>query len=249
MGGRLARVFFPARTPRVAKGLVAPLMLSSCVLCAALVAACPNNESDAHCTPDKPNAAADPACIYAGEGKGPGVVEPMCPPVEGEPPSICPSFQQVLDLFLDPAKGNCSASGCHGVAPGSIGIFLPANDPCAFYNQLIGFSTRGQFYVRPDDPGTVEIETRNSYMLCNLRGEPGGGFPMPIPIGMPNLADLDLVHSWLLCGAPGPITGGAGGGVPATCIDGTGGAGGGTGGGGTGGGDGGAGGMGGGGGS
>lgn len=204
-----------------ARGPLASVLLL--VAFASLVAACPNDTKDSHCTPDAPNAAADPDCIYAGEGKGPVIVEPQCPDVEGDAPAVCPTFQQVFEMLIDPAKGNCSAGGCHGVAPGSIGIYLPTNDPCAFYTQLTSISPRGELYVRPDDPKTPENDAKTSYILCNLRGEHGGGFPMPIPGGLPNLSDADIVKSWLLCGAPGPDVSGAGGGVPASCIGGTGG--------------------------
>ncbi len=210
-------MFSPVRRPRRADAIATPLVLLLTSLCAGLVSACPNDVRDAHCTPDDPNAAADPDCIYAGEAKGPKYVEGLCPPIEGETPPICPDFQQVFELLVDPAKGNCSAGGCHGVAPGSLGFFFPANDPCAFYTQLVSINMHGQRYVVPDDPATPDNETKNSYIQCNLRGTPGGGYPMPIPAGMPNLADVALVDRWLLCGAPGPS--GEGGGVPTTCID------------------------------
>ncbi len=245
-------MFFRARIPRLAwRTEHRAFIVAAGCLSAGLLAACPNATKDSHCTPDDPNAAADPDCIYAGNAKGPAWVEPPCPSIEGDPPGTCPTFEQVRDVLIDPAKGNCAASGCHGVVPGSVGIYLPTNDPCAFYAELLSINPRGQPYVAADNPATPDLESRASYMLCNLRGEHGGGFPMPIPSGMPNLADTNIVKDWLLCGAPGPIVDGAGGGIPATCIDATGGGGGGTGGtGGSGGaGDGGSGGMGGGGGS
>lgn len=173
---------------------------------AASVTGCSNDAKDAHCSPDTPDYAADPSCIYAGTGKGPVYEDPECPDVEGDPPAQCPSFYDVLEVFADPERGNCSASGCHGnAATAQTLIFLPIADPFLFYDNLLeAEGTVGTPYVVADDPATPELESRQSWIVCNLHGE--RGFPMPPPSGMPELADIDVVHDWVLCGAPPPET-------------------------------------------
>ncbi len=181
--------------------------LAALALSGGLASGCPNDRRDSHCTPDGRSAAEDPECIYAGDGKVPAVIEPPCADVTGAAPALCPTFDQVFTVLTDPEKGNCTAGGCHGVKPGSFNIFLQANDQDCFYQALtetVGTNAGGKLYVRPDDPATPENEALSSYIVCNLRGERGGGFPMPVPAGMPLLSDVDLVADWVRCGAPGP---------------------------------------------
>ncbi|NUP13703.1 MAG: hypothetical protein HOW73_47310 [Polyangiaceae bacterium] len=167
---------------------------------------CPNDARDAKCTPDEPNRAANPDCIYAGTGKGPIIEEPACPAVEGDAPADCPSFYDVLDVLADPARGNCTSFGCHGAeVTAQTGIFLPVAEPAVFYENLLDAEgSVGRPYVVADDPDTAENESRDSWMVCNLLAEHGGGFPMPPPGGMPNPDDVGVVEDWILCGAPGP---------------------------------------------
>jgi hypothetical protein len=173
---------------------------------AALVVAlgCSNDRKDAHCTPDAPSAEDDPACIYAG-GPGPAWTEDACPQVEGEVPGTCPTFDDVFErVFTSSTSGNCTAGGCHGTAPGSIGIYLPP-DPESFYEELVDTTgTVGRPYVIPDDPSTPENEALDSYIVCNVSAEHGGGFPMPKPGGLTHPDDIALVRDWVLCGAKGP---------------------------------------------
>lgn len=184
--------------------LRAGLLLSG----AALLVACGKNQRDAHCSPDSPDRATDESCIYAGTGKGPVVVETDCPPVEGEVPDVCPTFYDVLDVFADPDRGNCTSLGCHGDAQNPQSrIYLPVADALEFYESLLDAEgTVDRPYVVEDDPNTGANESLDSWMICNLNGERGGGFPMPPPNGMPNLADVQVIEDWILCGAPAPAT-------------------------------------------
>jgi hypothetical protein len=157
-----------------------------------------NDARDSHCTPsDTKDDRGD--CIYAGEGKGPQVVESECPRVSGDEPAVCPTFEEVLEILADPERGGCLAGGCHGVeATASVGIHIPSLDPDDAFAALVAIEgSVGRPYVDPDDPPA-------SWIVCNLAGEPGGGFPMPIPYGLPDLGDVDVVRDWVLCGAPPP---------------------------------------------
>jgi hypothetical protein len=168
-------------------------------------ASCANNTRDSHCTPDE----TDPEttdCIYAGKGEGPLVSEAACAALVGEKPAVCPSFYEVLEVFNDPAKGNCSSTGCHGREENaSDGIFLPLDDAERFYDELLGVrGSVGTPYVIADDPATGGNESLSSWIHCNLHATPGGGFPMPPSSGLLLEADRKLVEDWLLCGAPAP---------------------------------------------
>lgn len=158
-----------------------------------------NDARDAHCTPSEPNPGARADCIYNGEGKGPQVVEEACPRVDGEAPATCPSFEDVYAILVDAERGGCTAGGCHGVEQtASVGIHISNKDPDDAYAALLEIEgSVGRPYVDADDPEA-------SWIVCNLRGEPGGGFPMPVSYGLPDLADADVVRDWILCGAQGP---------------------------------------------
>lgn len=120
-------------------------------------------------------------------------------------PAACPTFYDVVDVIADPTKGNCSSNGCHGLESNAASaIFLPIVDPTAFYDSLTkATGTVGRPYVVPDDPATSENEALTSWIGCSLRGDRGGGYPMPPPAGM-DRADIAIVSAWLVCGAPPP---------------------------------------------
>lgn len=171
------------------------------------VLACGNDTKNATCTPDAPDRATSPDCIY-GDGARPLFDDgAACPAIEGEVPSECPSFYDVLDVLADPQRGNCTSLGCHGAETGAqTGVFLPVADPAVFYEELLDAEgSVGRPYVVADASGTPENESLDSWMVCNLLGEHGGGFPMPPPSGLPDPADVEIVRGWLLCGAPAPV--------------------------------------------
>jgi hypothetical protein len=167
------------------------------------LSACVENRRDAHCTPDEASIESSEDCIYSGLGKGPAVVEDDCPPVEGTVPANCPTFDDVLAVLVDPKRGDCSNVGCHGDASNpAVGIYLPADNASAFYESLTSTSASvGRLYVTPDDQGTDVNEALDSWIVCNLLGDPGGGFPMPVASGLPNPADAEVIKNWILCGA------------------------------------------------
>lgn len=174
------------------------LRLAGLCVIAALCAACGNDVMDGQCTPDSPDITLDEDCPYQ-NGRGPQVTETACPPITGECGGS--DWADVFSILTDQSVsgGNCSNSGCHGVEEtAALGIFLPANDQIMFYETLL--KTKGSIgrpYVDQNSP-------RTSWMACNVLGTRGGGFPMPKPSGLPNLADADTVIDWLRCEAPGP---------------------------------------------
>lgn len=157
---------------------------------------CPENRRDAHCSPDEASIETSEDCIYSGLGKGPKVVEDVCPAEDGDMPTVCPSFAEVLEILVDPKRGDCANAGCHGVEEtAALGIFLPADSASTFYATLTDTSASvGKVYVDKTEPA-------NSWIICNLLGEPGGGFPMPPAAGLPNPDDALIVRNWILCGA------------------------------------------------
>jgi hypothetical protein len=171
------------------------------------VVGCKNDARDAQCSPDEGDPSESSLCIYAGKGNGPLVGESACPPVEGDVPAECPSFYDVKEVLDHAEQGNCSWPGCHGGAAltAQNQIFLPLGDAQTFYESLVAEQgSVGRPYVVADDPETDENESLASWMVCNLLGQPGGGFPMPPPGGMPDPEDVEIVRDWILCGAPEP---------------------------------------------
>ncbi len=167
---------------------------------------CPTNTRDAHCTPDN----TDPEttdCIYAGNGEGPIVAEAACAPLEGEVPAVCPSFHEVYAVFTDPAKGNCTSTGCHGVESTAQDFIFFPSDVDEFYEALLVTNgSVGTPYLVADDLGTGDNEALSSWLGCNIEGKVGGGFPMPPPSGLLAVEDVALVKDWLRCGAQPPPT-------------------------------------------
>lgn len=212
------------------------------VACAAV--SCRSPSYDTHCTPDEPDYQSREECRYTGKGNGPVVQEEACVRIPSAPPADkdCSNYTLedrvgaggggtvalglISEVFGNPDAGNCSASSCHGspIAP-AVGLYLPAGDPYAFYQSLTTFTgSVGRPYVDAADPTA-------SWIMCNLRAQHGGGFPMPPPGGLPSKAvpnnsqglpeytavdikrHLDSIEIWLQCGAnPPPENAGAGGG-------------------------------------
>jgi hypothetical protein len=127
-------------------------------------------------------------------GTGPG---DFCPAVTGVP-TTCPSPYEVFEMLIDPGRGSCSEwSACHGEPPGAYGLYLPKNDVSLFFKNLYAFTdSNGMPYVNAQNPA-------ESWILCSLTGAPGS-IGMPPTAGLKDLADVDLVRSWLLCGALAP---------------------------------------------
>lgn len=196
------------RSPRAFVRRVGAAPLLAGALCAGLAAACLSNPIvDAHCSPDAPSIADDPACIYAGDGKGPVFVEPACEaPTTPKPASCIGMFTKLFDMMNDTARGNCAATACHGYEPNAAsGIFFDSGDPQATYAELVSVTgTVGAPYVVVDDPTTADNEALASWMHCSVAARHGGGYPMPPASGLSDQADMDLVAQWIVCGAPGP---------------------------------------------
>src|SRR5690348_9651839 len=105
---------------------------AACV--AALLSCTPNQRRDAHCTPEEASIADDPACIYAGDGKGPPIEEETCAPPSGAPPATCPTFDEIAELVRDVDRGNCTAGACHGSpTEPAVGIYFNSTDEIQLY--------------------------------------------------------------------------------------------------------------------
>lgn len=150
---------------------------------------------DAMCTPDSPNQAADPDCIYADVS---GDEVELCIPTV-DTPATNPTFQEVFDILVRPDVG-CDSATCHGgVANGDIKINQGELD--AAYESLTTSRGNGKtnFYVTPGNPEA-------SWMHCNVRpaGSPGIiGQVMPQGTGMTE-EDARVIEDWILNGAAGP---------------------------------------------
>ena len=170
---------------------------ASIVVSALAASACGTDVMDASCSPDDPDINSDEDCPFE-EGLGPQVNEPVCPPVEGEA-TVEVTWADVYDIFRAKAKGNCGSPACHGVQEtAALQIFLPENDPVTFYKTLT--ETQGSVkrpYVNTQSP-------RDSWIVCNVSGSLGGGFPMPRPAGLSEQVDIDKVLNWVRLGAKGP---------------------------------------------
>jgi hypothetical protein len=186
--------------------------LAGAGLIALVVSACPNDARDSHCEPE----GGDDRCISEPEGSGPLVKEAACatPSASDAPPATdeCPDFEQVMEFMRDPERGNCTASGCHGLqGTAAIGIWFPADDSCATWKALTTTSgSVGRPYLAVDDPESEENESLKSWMYCNVLGLEGGGFPMPKPGGVHDPEDAELIRRYILCRITDPCDDGGG---------------------------------------
>jgi hypothetical protein len=162
---------------------------------------CNNDVMDASCTPDDPDITIDDDCPYQ-QARGPQIPKLGCRdqrkkalPGGKEEPSTPRVWQEVVAIFNDKNTGNCTHGGCHGdEATAAWGIWLPAADPVRFYDTLREYTgTLGVPYVSGKD----------SWIDCNVHGDPGSGFTMPKPDGL-RPAEASIVRDWVLSGAPGP---------------------------------------------
>ncbi len=160
------------------------------------VAACANDVMDAQCTPDSPDESIDDDCPY--QQRGPQVVKRRCE-FQQEQAGTAAGWGDVFPIFLDTARGNCSAAGCHGVEEAAAnGIYLPADNQQKFYDTLV--NTNGS----QDKPYVNQQNPADSWIHCNVAGTPGGGYFMPKPAALPSKADALIVEDWVLNGALGP---------------------------------------------
>jgi hypothetical protein len=157
---------------------------------------------DQSCTEDSKVNDKDDACPYGPPG-GPKVAPGGCPNIVLTDPATCTkSWDDIFPIFTGPTA-NCSIGGCHGEAPGPRGIYLPANDPNAFYDELKGYmGNQGYPYINDKEPA-------RSWILCSLAGTPGGGSPMPPPSGL-TAEDFAIVEEWAQCGLKKSLTGDGG---------------------------------------
>lgn len=181
-----------------------PLSLAGAGLIALATGACANDAKDSRCEPG----GGDDRCISEPEGAGPFVKEAACatPSAADAPPDSCPDFNEVMDFMQDPERGNCTATGCHGLqGTASVGIWFPAEDPCATWKALtIQSGSVGRPYLAVDDPATEENESLKSWMYCNVLGLEGGGFPMPKPGGVHDPESAEVIRRYILCGVRDP---------------------------------------------
>lgn len=144
-----------------------------------------------------------------------------CPTIDvdpGKPECATATFASVFPILVDAtfgSGGNCSAAvGCHGnAADAQSGVFLPADDPNAFFENLAAYrNAADEPYIEANAPGPVSL----AWMHCNVAGLPGGGSAMPPKSGFIEQASIDAVQLWMECGmtndGAAPIGAGGGGG-------------------------------------
>ena len=173
----------------------------------AMTSACGKDRADAHCTPDDPSYEGGGRCIFSADGEASSNAdEGPCVPDDADAgvptkPATCPTDDEVWTFFTDPARGNCTASACHGNATNpSGGIYFNANDRSEMY--IVMTSTLGTVGTPYVEPGDSAYEA--SWIVCSLISKKGGGIPMPPQSGLPNYDDAQVIRDWLLCGANGP---------------------------------------------
>ena len=168
-----------------------------CALSIVTATACTNDTLDADCTPDSPDITLDEDCPFQ-QSQGPQLPTPKCE-YQQEGPSQVVVWVDVFSIFTDANSGACSLGGCHGVEETAAnGIFLPAEEPVTFYNNLLATTgSVGRPYVNNKVP-------EDSWIHCNVAGTPGGGLIMPKPAGMPSKSDALKVEDWIFNNAPGP---------------------------------------------
>jgi hypothetical protein len=148
------------------------------------------------------------------------VQDATCPDIAQDPNGCGTTWEDVYAIF-DAPPASCTLAGCHGdESAASFGIYLPSGDAATAYASLSGYKgSTGYPYINAQDP-------KHSWVLCNLEGVPGGGFPMPKPSGLVDPSTLAIVQEWARCGMPGPGQSGTGGGGGAGGAGGAGGGGG-----------------------
>jgi len=170
------------------------LLFALALLSLASMTSCQITVGDQICTEGvSPNDKED-SCPYGPPG-GPRVAESGCPNITPEfDPTICTvTFADVYTIFTDETRGKCTINGCHGAPPGARGLFLSPTDSNAFYDELKAYKgAQGYPYINEEQP-------ERSWILCNLKGTPGGGAPMPPPSGLDD-ADYTTIEKWAMCG-------------------------------------------------
>jgi hypothetical protein len=149
-------------------------------------------------------------------GPKPGAFEPDCPRLEPLTGTACDTvtWAAVHARMVDPTSGNCAdpTQGCHTNPLVGLGSFVdpanPANDSKAFLNAMAGFTGKfGVDYPTVDGTDLVprlyydRAAPHLSWWPCNLRGDAGNLMPKYQARMAP--ADIDLLETWLACGAPG----------------------------------------------
>ncbi|MDB4936989.1 MAG: hypothetical protein JWP87_3961 [Labilithrix sp.] len=103
------------------------------------------------------------------------------------------SFKQdVLDVF---ANAKCSTAACHGPPATLNEPGIDANSAPFTYKTITTFKlSTGQPYVV-----VGSTDPKASGMYCNLRGDCGARMPVGDKLSS---NDLDVIDTWLACGAP-----------------------------------------------
>lgn len=130
--------------------------------------------------------------------------------IEDATGAACPSWQEVYDIFEDPAVG-CTLSNCHGVGS----LFpptMPEGDPdTAYQNMKAYLSAEGRPYVAENAQATA-------FLLCNIWQDAPTQIGSPMPrLGTAGIApiseaDLATIGTWAACGMLPDGGGGVGGG-------------------------------------
>lgn len=165
---------------------------------------------DTLCYPDSVPTDKTDDCPYGPPG-GPKVQEAACQDIPQSTSDCTTSWADVYAKAFDGPSpmGSCTLGGCHGdKAKASFGVYLPAGDAATAYASLTAYKgSMGYAYVNAEQP-------KHSWILCNLEGVAGGGYPMPKPSGLVDPSVYKIVAEWARCGMPGPgaiVDGGAGG--------------------------------------
>jgi hypothetical protein len=136
-------------------------------------------------------------CPYGPPG-GPGVQEQGaagCPTITVDKADPGCADNTWAGAIWPTLSASCTGSGCHddGAGNGAAGIYLPGADAAAAFAGLKAYQNNaGYSYVSDTDP-------EHSWILCNLKGQPGGGDKMPLGRDIaPGL--INTIEAWAKCG-------------------------------------------------
>jgi hypothetical protein len=121
-------------------------------------------------------------------------------------PTPTPVASSTYDLIqAEVFDVNCLSAGCHNAAGQAAGLIL---EPSVSYGDLVNVTptnptagAQGLLRVTPDNP-------EQSYLYVKLLGPEDPRLGGRMPLGQAPLADaqIELIRSWILAGAPGPTT-------------------------------------------
>jgi len=210
--GRGARPQRPPQRRALATRDLGIAILSASIVVSAISTSSGCGVGDQLCTPDSIPGDKTDSCPFGPPG-GPKPPVSDCADIVQLSGADCATpktwIADVYPIIATDAPGTaaCGLAICHGDASSFIRVYLPTDDPQKALDSLSSYKGSQQYpYINTANPA-------HSWILCNLEDPPGVGQVMPSPPGTITPEQIDIIRSWIACGAKyGGGSSGSGGG-------------------------------------